>query len=126
MTFFEKELKNFFSKDILIGDKVYFDKTLVGRLNETTNIKVCLETRGYADHYYGLVITVINKAHGTIDEAYIKFSDVWGTFVMAPNNMNYHIRFFRSDDINWYGKAPTRKQIDEYMQTVSNYIQLYK
>ena len=126
MTFFEQEMRKFFAKDTLVEDKVYFDKTLTGRLNENTNIKIAFETRGYADHYYGLVITVINKAHGTVDNVYIKFSDVWGTFKLDPNTYNYHIVSYRSDDTNWYCNKPTRKQIEEYVNIVSNYINLYK
>ena len=80
MTFFEQEMRKFFAKDTLIENKVYFDKTLTGRLNESTNIKIAFETRGYADHYFGLVITVINKAHGTVDEVYIKFNSIGRCF----------------------------------------------
>ena len=119
-------MRKFFVKDTLIEDKVYFDKTLTGRLNENTNIKIALETRGYADHYYGLVITVINKAHGTIDEVYIKFSDVWGTFNLSSTTYKYHVRDFHSNDVDWYGSKPTTKQIGEYVNLVSNYIKLYK
>ena len=125
MTQFEKELRNFFAKDTLIEDKVYFDKTLTGRLNDTTNIKVCFETKGYADHYYGLTITVINKAHGTVDCVYIKFSDFWGKFKVGPNNTNYHI-WDSHNEVSWYCNVPTKKQIEEYVKVVSDYIKLYK
>ena len=124
MTFFEKEIREFFNKETLIGDKVFNDKTLIGRLNDKINVKVELRSGMYADHYYGFRIELINKETGVIDSTFIEFASLWGKFKLGPNMLSPHI-WVSNGDAEWYGFQPTLTNKKQITKAIDNYIALY-
>lgn len=121
MTVFEKEMRDFLSKDKMLTNKVFCDKMMIGELNKNINVKLEFKTGIVADNYYYLFVEIINKVTGRIDCHMFKFNDVW----RKTSNENYYI-WCNRDDVNWYINKPTKAQKDEFVKIIYNYIKLYK
>lgn len=121
---FEKIMRDFFENENLIGDKVFFGKTLTGRLNETTNVKISFETLMVADNYYGFQIKIINKVNGPVDTVFIEFGDVTGKIQTLDGEKSLYI-WKNGNKVDWYCVRPTTLQIKEIVKRVDDYLKLY-
>ena len=121
---FEKLMRDFFENENLIGDKVFFGKTLTGRLNGTTNVKISFETLMVADNYYGFQIKIINKVNGPVDTVFIEFGDVTGKIQTFDGEKSLYI-WKNGNKVDWYCVRPTTSQIKEIVKRVDSYLKLY-
>ena len=124
MTKFENEMRDFLSTDTLLQNKVFNDKTVVGELDNTTNVKLTFETTGVADNYYGVMVRIINKINGVIDTQFFKFNNIINK---TEKEHNFYIWDSRGS-VDWYSDRPTKTQKEMTLedkppgQSVSNMI----
>lgn len=122
MTKFENEMRDFLSTDTLLQNKVFNDKTVVGELDNTTNVKLTFETTGVADNYYGIMVRIINKINGVIDTQFFKFNNVINK---TEKEHNFYIWDSRGG-VDWYSDRPTKTQKEKFMKLIYDYIKLYQ
>ena len=122
MTFFEKEMKELLSKDTLLTNVVYNDKMAIGQLNKNVVVKISFETGIYADHYYGVLVKIINKEAGVIDSNFFNFNNT----INSDDNKNFYIWHSSKSGTDWYSDRPTATQKNEFMKVIYSYIKLYQ
>ena len=122
MTKFESEMRDFLSTDTLLRNKVFNDKTVIGELDNTTNVKLTFETTGMADHYYGIMVRIINKINGAIDTQFFKFNNIINK---TEKEHNFYIWDSRGN-VDWYSDRPTKAEKEKFMKLVYDYIKLYQ
>ena len=121
MTVYEKEMRDFLNDDKMLSQKVFVDKTVVGRLNGCTTARISFHSFGIADNYHGFIVQIINKEHGIVDTQIFRFSDIVGK---SDNGSSPHLWEYM-DDVTWAGGTLTSKQREQIMTVVRSYLFLY-
>ena len=122
MTFYEQELRRIFGdSELLSADTVSSGKTMISKIGEDLRVKIQFATSGYADHYSGLRVSILNRTEGVVDEQYFKFSDIIG----IHNEVAPHIWEYNASDIKWYRYQPTDQDYGKIQEEVEGYISMY-
>jgi hypothetical protein len=78
-------------------------------------IKTFFITLGYANHYEGISISIVDKNNGIIDKNTIKFADVWGKKQVSNPNYRDGIHPYIWKDgrqAEWYVYKPTPRDME--------------
>ena len=122
MTFYEQELRRIFGdSEMLSADTVSSGKTMISKIGEELRVKIQFATSGYADHYSGLRVSIINRTEGVVDEQYFKFSDIIG----IHNEVAPHIWEYSATDIKWYRYQPTALDYEKIKDSVEGYLSMF-
>ena len=116
MNFFETELKKMTAKVTAMKNPKLVGSACIARLTDTTTVKVefarCIE----ADRRYGILITVLNRTEGKVDEIRIFFNDIWSYKVEIHAWMDY-------GKTEWYGYHPTAADYTKIAKAISDYLE---
>ena len=123
MTFFEKELRK------IIGEQ-YPDATYVGnacyiRLSDMNRAKIQFTTRGNADNYSALQLSVLNCNEGVVDKLMVRFEDIWGKKQMGQSSVSPHI-WNDYGECAWYGYHPNSGDYQALANAVTDYLDVFQ
>lgn len=126
MNFFEQELRTFTGKDTAFKSSkpVYAGRACFLVLSEGHRARIEFVTGMFADHYDALLVTILNRNDGKVDQLRVRFEDYCqprkggcsGTVIP-------HIWVYNSKPI-WYS-APTSSEIKTVASAAYDYIQLF-
>lgn len=127
MGFFENELKKMFGAKSPINDARFVGRACLGRLGETTNVKLQFVTLGVHERYEGIEATIFNRNKGVIDCNIFRFADILGKNVLKnnPNNSLPHIWASMSKGYEWYSYKPTTGDYAAVAKEVNNYLEVF-
>ena len=66
MNFFEQEMRRLFEDSPVIQDPLFFDKTLLGKVDDELRVKLQFITTGIADNYDSIRMKIINRTEGEV------------------------------------------------------------
>ena len=123
MNLFEEEMRSFFKDDTILAGKVYYEKMVIGCLNDTTVVKVHFENFCYADHYTGFKVEIINKQCGAVDVQCFQWSHlINGT----SGKKDKHPCLWVCDGVpQWKDYTLSTMDKKNIMKTIINYILMY-
>ena len=123
----EDHLKDFMKHCDLLTDLLYQNEVVIGKLNDTLNVKISLDGGIEADRRNGLSVEIINKTTGKVDALVFRFANVWGKCKLSNGNTSaYYLWRYRGDPFDWYSGAPSLAQKKQFMERVCQYIALFK
>lgn len=121
VNYFEQELKKIFGdSEFLSADTIFSGRAMVSKIDKDLRAKVEFVTFGYADHYEGLQLSIINRTQGTVDVQRFRFSDIIGW----KNNDRPYIWDDRGT-ASWYNFIPTMEERKSIQSKVEEYIGMY-
>jgi hypothetical protein len=131
MNFFENELQKIFGSGSPATDIRFAGRACIGRLGQTTNVKLQFVTMGYAEHYEAVKATVFNRNEGVIDSQVFRFKDILGK--KQVDNPNFRDGVFphvwindRSNDkADWYVYKPNTADYKAIADTVNSYLEVF-
>lgn len=126
MNFFEQELRRFTGKDTAFKSSkpVYVGRACFITLSGNRRARLEFVTRGVADHYDALNVTILSTTEGKIDILQLRFSEYFAqrkggcSGTVIPHIWGY------SDETKWY-VAPTSLEIRAIAQAAYDYIMLF-
>jgi hypothetical protein len=129
--FFEKELRKLFENNPIMDDIRFAGRACIGRLTDTTNVKLRFVTMGMHEKYEAIEATVLNRLEGTIDSNTFRFKDILGAKLV--NNPNFpggimpHIwnSGFKSG-YEWYGYKPTPADYEQISEAIDEYMGMFQ
>jgi hypothetical protein len=128
MAFFEEELQKMFGKGSPVRGARFTGRACVGRLGETTNVKLRFVTQGTADHYGGLEATVFNRNEGKIDSNVFLFEDILGKkpgkSACHANGIPPHV-WVCNGKIEWYACKPAAADYAAIAAAVNGYLETF-
>lgn len=125
MNFFEQELYSIL--DGTLKDAIIYNKTFVGKIDDTLRAKVYWYETHIKDNYDALMLKIINRIEGEVDRVIIKFSDVWGS-KKARNGFTIYPHIWVGDNksVEWYAYQPTDEDKQKIREIIENYINIYR
>ena len=126
MNFFEQELRRFTGKDTAFKSSkpVYVGRACFIPLSGNRRARLEFVTRGVADHYDALNVTILNTTDGKIDHLGLRFKDYCAQRQGGCSGTVWpHIWIYR-DEAKWY-VAPTGLEIKAIAQAAYDYIMLF-
>ena len=130
MNFFERELRCLFEDGTVIHDPVFVGRACVGGLDADRQVRAEFVTTGYADHYEGLRLTLLDSDRGVVDKLTLRFKDLWGK-QKIPNNpylkdgVNPHI-WVNGEQTDWYAYHPTQADYQKLRQAAGSYLDAFR
>ena len=127
MGFFENELKKLFVTNSPISDARFGGRACVGRLGDTTNVKLQFVTLGTHEKYEGIKATVFNRNEGEIDSNIFCFADILGKNV-TKHNMNNDMPYVSATmnrSYEWYSYKPTVADYAAVAKEVNSYLEMF-
>ena len=127
MAFFEDELKKIFGNSPVISDARFVGRSCIGRLGDTTNIKLEFVTLGTRDKYEGIKATVFNRNEGVIDVNVFRFSDILGMKPSKNNPSNIvDPRIWVYNNMpEWYAFKPSAADYSIIAAPVNSYLEVF-
>jgi hypothetical protein len=126
MGFFENELQKIFGKNSPIKDARFVGRACVGRLDETTNVKLEFITLGTHEKYEAIKATILNRKEGVIDSNIFRFADMLGKNVQKLNdNKDKPYCWSYDGKHEWYGYKPTITDYAAVANEVNNYLEIF-
>ena len=124
MGFFEDELRKMFGKNSPISDARFVGRACIGRLGETTNVKLEFVTMGTFERYEGLKAAIFNRNDGPIDSNTFRFADTLGHKVSGDRNgkMPY---VWKYGVYEWYGYKPDTSDYAAVAKEVNSYLEMF-
>ena len=119
LNFFEKELRKII--DPLDMEATYVGRACFVRLGEKSRAKIHFATRGIADHYNNLCLSVINAEEGKVDTTTLRLGEVFST----AQTRDPHIWEDRGR-AEWYNFKPTQRDYDVLTDAVGQYLQVFQ
>jgi hypothetical protein len=124
MTFFEKELRKIAAECEYIQSPKYVGKVCMFRLNSEVTGKLEFITKGYADHYSALKLSLFNRNNGLIDCQVIDHGDIMGFKEIYTNICSPYI--WKDDQkADWYGYRPTESDYRAMSRAVDDYLSCF-
>ena len=126
MNFFEQELRRFTGKDTAFKSRkpVYVGRACSIPLSGNRRARLEFVTRGVADHYDALNVTILSTTDGKIDHLSLRFKDYCAQRKGGcSGTVTPHIWVYR-DETEWY-VAPTSLEIKVITQAAYDYIMLF-
>lgn len=128
MGFFEEELQKIFGKDAPITDIRFTGRACIGRLGETTNVKLEFVIQNYMEHYGGIRATVFNRNEGKIDSGLFLIEDILGkkpgVSASYINGIPPHIAVYNGK-AEWYVYKPTAEDFRAIAAAVNSYLEVF-
>ena len=125
MNFFAQELKKICDHSENIQNPKYVGRAAVFRLPDGVTGKIEFVTRGYADHYSALKISLFNRKKGQIDCQVIDLVELLGMKKMrSENSVSPHI-WRDGSDVSWYGFTQTESDYDKMAETADDYLSCF-
>jgi hypothetical protein len=129
--FFEKELRKLFEDNPVMDDIRFVGRACIGRLTDTTNVKLRFATMGTHEKYEAIEATVLNRLEGTIDSNTFRFKDILGAKPVNnpnfPNGIMPHIwNGARKGGYEWYGYKPTPADYEQIAEVVDEYMGIFQ
>lgn len=124
MNFFTQELKKITDRSEYIREPKFIGKTCLFRLSNDVTGKMEFVTRGHADHYTALRVSLFNKREGPIDIQCMDNGDVIGKKNKYGDYSSPYIWKYGSD-IDWYGYHPTDDDYSTMSETVDDYLSCF-
>lgn len=127
MNFFENELRKLFGTGAPFADARFVGRTCVGRLGDTTNVKLEFVTHGTMDKYEGIKATVLNRKEGVIDSNLFLFNDILGKKPMksSPATLIKPYIWVYQGSAEWYGFTPKKEDYKAIADTVNSYLEVF-
>ncbi|SDA30245.1 hypothetical protein SAMN02910447_03151 [Ruminococcus sp. YE71] len=125
MNFFTQELKKICNRSEYIQDPKFVGRVAVFRLPDCVTGKMEFVTRGYADHYSALKISLFNRKEGQIDCQIIDLAELLGMKKMRSGNTVAPHIWRAGSDVSWYGFAPTESDYDKMAETTDDYLSCF-
>lgn len=126
MNFFEQELRRFTGKDTAFKSSkpVYVGHACFISLSGNRRARLEFVTRGVADHYDALNVTILSTTDGRIDILQLRFSEYFAQRKGGcSGTVTPHIWVYR-DETEWYVE-PTSLEIKAIAQAAYDYIMLF-
>jgi len=127
MAFFESELNKIFGKSQVIKDARFVGRACIGRLGETTNIKLEFVTLGTHQKYEGIKANVFNRNEGVIDSSVFRFADIFGKKPMTSNpakTVDPHVWVY-NEKTEWYGFKPNPHDYAVIAAEINSYLEVF-
>ena len=122
MTFYEKELMTIFGdSEVLSADTVSSGKMLISKIGKDIRAKIYFTTTSVADNYDALMVKIINRRDGVIDEQRFNFGELLG----IKNEVAPHIWQCSINKIDWYRYKPTDSDYEKIQSAVEGYIEMF-
>ena len=127
MGFFEDELRKIVGANSPISDARYGGRACVGRLGESTNVKLQFVTIGTHEKYEGIKATVFNRNEGEVDSNVFRFADILGKNV-TKHNLNNDMPYAwakMNRTYEWYAYKPTAADYAAVAKEVNGYLEMF-
>ena len=124
MTFFEKELRKIADNCEYIQNPKYVGKVCMFRLNSEVTGKLEFITKGYADHYSAIKLSLFNRSSRLIDCQAIDHGDIMGYMDIYGNIQSPYI-WKDNMDADWYGYRPTTSNYCAMSKAVDDYLSCF-
>jgi hypothetical protein len=128
MTFFEDELREIFYASPVIQDARFVGRACIGRLGDTTNVKLEFVTMGTYQHYEGIKATIFNRNEGVIDSNVFRFIDMLGLkpgrSMQHGNKVSPHVWVY-NDKTEWYSYQPNATDYATIAASVNRYLEVF-
>ncbi|GHV39795.1 hypothetical protein FACS189490_03950 [Clostridia bacterium] len=127
MGFFEVELQKLFGNCSRIRDARFVGRACVGRLGETTNVKVQFVTLNTHEKYEALKATVFNRNEGVIDASAFRFGDVLGKKEVNSRYIKDIVPHVWTYDgtSEWYAYKPNAADYRALAAVVNSYLEVF-
>lgn len=125
MNYFTQELEKICKKSEYINSPKYVGRACIFRLSDEITGKMEFVTRGHADHYSALKLSLFNRREGQIDSQFIGLTELLGMKTMrSGENVAPHI-WGCGCDISWYGFTPCASDYSAMAQTADDYLSCF-
>jgi hypothetical protein len=129
--FFEKELRKLFENDPVMYDIRFVGRTCIGRLTDTTNVKLKFVTMGAHEKYDGIEATVLNRLEGEIDSNIFQFKDILGAILVNNRNFSNGVKPYIWDGAlkggyEWYAYEPTPADYEKITEAIDEYMEIFQ
>ena len=124
MNFFTDELKKIADRSEFIQKPKYVGQSCVFRLSDDVTGKLQFVTRGHADNYTALKLSLFNKREGPIDIQIMNIVDVIGRKRVLGELRSPYIWKY-GNDIDWYSYHPDDKDYSAMSETVDDYLSCF-
>ena len=124
MNFFTDELKKITDRSEYIQKPKFVGQSCVFRLSDDVTGKLQFVTRGHADNYTALKLSLFNKREGPIDIQIMNIVDVIGRKRVLGELRSPYIWKY-GNDIDWYGYHPNSNDYSALSETVDDYLSCF-
>ena len=124
MNFFTQELKKIADRSEYIRSPKFVGKACVFRLSDDVTGKIEFVTRGYAEQYSAIKVSLFNKREGPIDIQTMDFGDIIGYKNIYGSVQSPYI-WKVGNDIHWYGYRPDDSDLSAMSESVDDYLSCF-
>jgi hypothetical protein len=130
MNFFEQELRKLFENSETISDARFTGRICIGRLTDSTTVKLQFDTIGTYERYECIRATVLNRNEGKIDFTVFRFADILSRKSIPGNQylkdgVYPHVGKY-NDKYEWYAYKPTPGDMEMIAGAVESYLEMYQ
>lgn len=124
MNFFERELHRLFSDQPGFEKSQYVGRACLTPLSDGRIAKAEFTPLGFANHYEGLRVKILDKNSGEIDSTVFRFSDC---FEPRMQDLNHKPPYIWQDGnrIEWYYR-PTLSELAALSDAATDYIDMFR
>ena len=122
MNYFQQELRKIVAP--IDPDATYVGRACFVRLGEQNRAKLQFVTRGIADQYEGLKMTVLNRREGEIDNTLLRFSELFECRGMERGFHPSICDYGRGPQWNLY--KPTQTDYAALREAVNDYLEVFR
>ena len=128
VNFLRMELKKVLGMTRYSEDATYIGSCGYVRVNEEVRMRLEF-SRSSTTTYDGIVMTMLNRKEGTIDNNTLKFRDIWGEKTVVKHNFREegiipHI--WENEEKAWYVYKPNQKEYQMLADETNQYIRLFQ
>ncbi|MCL2853331.1 MAG: hypothetical protein FWE20_09945 [Defluviitaleaceae bacterium] len=124
MAFFEDELRKIFGASPAINDARFTGRACMGRLGETTNVKLEFVTLGTHEKYEGIKASVFNRNEGVIDSNVFRFMDMLDFKPGGSIRVSPHIWVYNGK-AEWYSYKPNAADYAAIAASINSYLEVF-
>jgi hypothetical protein len=129
--FFEGELRKLFQNNGVMEDVRFAGRACIGRLTDSTNVKLRFVTMGTHEKYEGIEVTVLNRLEGKIDSNTFRFKDILGAKPVNnpnfPDGVSPHIwDGALKGGYEWYVYKPTPADFEQIAEAIDAYMEMFQ
>lgn len=124
MNFFTDELKKIADRSGYIQKPKFVGQSCIFRLSDDVTGKLQFVTRGHADNYTALKLSLFNKREGPIDIQIMNIVDVIGRKRVLGELRSPYIWKY-GNDIDWYSYHPDDNDYSAMSETVDDYLSCF-
>ena len=124
---FEQELRKIVSPRY--PDAAYVGRACYVRLSERNRAKVQFISTHIANQYDALLLTILNRDEGAVDNLVLRFSDLLGKKHTSNPNFRDGVIPHLWDDcgrVAWYVYQPSSRDYQELSDAVGSYLEIFQ